>query len=248
MRQVPNSKSKYSYLIVGNGKLSKHFQHYFKLKSISYKIFTRNSKEAFQSLAQNSKRILVLINDDELLQFIKSNKKKSLQDKIWIHCSGSLSTPLAESAHPLMTFTDQLYDLEFYESIVFITEQNKKDFKELFPELNNKSYKINSEEKEFYHAMCVISGNFTTILWKIFFDYLESKNIPQASAHNYLKAVTKNLIENSNPLTGPIQRNDKKLIHRHLQILNGSPLQNVYKSFLEAYKILLKDNKIEINK
>lgn len=80
-----------------------------------------------------------------------------------------LSTNLAESAHPLMTFPDNLYDLDVYEKIPFITERNRKSFKELFPKLNNPSFEIDPEDKILYHAYFVMSWEFhNDILEQIF--------------------------------------------------------------------------------
>ena len=247
MRQVPEHNIKFSYLIVGSGKLSKHLQNYFSLKNISFKVWNRHSHKQFESLALDSKYILVLISDDEIVKFIKEHKSKPLEEKIWIHCSGMLSTSLAESAHPLMTFMDSLYSLETYESISFITERNRKSFKDLFPDLLNKSYEINKNEKVLYHAMCVLSGNFTAFIWKYFFDYLKSQNISESAAKVYLNAVVENLISNDNSFTGPIQRNDTKVIEKHIEALNGQPIRNVYLAFLDAYNTMKKEKMIEIN-
>ena len=248
MRQVPAKNKQYSYLIVGNGKLSKHFQNYFSLKNISYKVWTRSSEESFQSIGQYAGSILVLIKDDELQNFIENNHKKLSTATTWIHCSGMLSTNLAESAHPLMTFTDEVYSPETYESITFITEKSRKSFNELFPELKNPNYEIESNQKTLYHAFCVLSGNFTSMIWKFFFDYLKSKNIPESAAYLYLTTITENLKNNSAPLTGPIQRNDKKTIQKHLESLKDYPVKNIYISFLEAYDKMIKEKIIENDK
>lgn len=248
MRQVPANSDKYSYLIVGNGRLSKHFQHYFQLKNISFKVWTRNSNESLQSLGQNAERILVLINDDAIQNFLENNLDTFSKSKNIIHCSGMLSSPLAENAHPLMTFTDELYSLEKYESINFITEIGRKTFNELFPELNNSCYAIESTEKTLYHAYCVLSGNFTTLMWKIFFDYLKSHNIPSSAAFPYLNAASQNLMKTSQPLSGPLIRNDSNTIFKHLEVLEDHPLRNLYISFLEAYDHMKKEKQDEINK
>jgi predicted short-subunit dehydrogenase-like oxidoreductase (DUF2520 family) len=245
LRQVPSKNNQCSYLIVGNGRLSKHFQHYFSLKNISFKVWTRRSGESFLSFAHSAKSILVLIKDDEIKDFLESHQNKLSKDKIWIHCSGMLSTNLAESAHPLLTFTEELYGLEKYESISFITEKGRKNFKELFSELKNPSYTIESSEKILYHAFCVLSGNFTTIMWQFFFNYLRSQNIPESAAFPYLSSITENLLSKSEPLSGPLQRNDQKTINKHLESLNDHPLKMIYVSFLEAYDKMMKEKKIE---
>jgi predicted short-subunit dehydrogenase-like oxidoreductase (DUF2520 family) len=248
LRQVPALSDKYSYLIVGNGRISKHFQQYFQLKNISFKVWTRNANESLQSFEKNADSILILIIDDAIKSFLENNSDTFSKKKNLIHCSGMLSTPLAESAHPLMTFTNELYSLEKYESITFITEKGRKSFNDLFPELKNPAYEIESSEKTLYHAYCVLSGNFTTLMWKFFFDYLKSNNIPESAAFPYLTATTKNLMKASHPLSGPLVRNDSNTIYKHLEALKNNPLRNIYISFLEAYDHMKKEKLLENNK
>lgn len=248
MRQVPNLNSKFSYLIVGNGKLSKHFQRYFSLKQISFQLYTRSSGIPFKEVVKSADKILVLLNDDNLEKFIIETKPQISGNQILIHCSGMLSTPFAESAHPLMTFSEQLYDLSVYEKIPFITERNRKTFPELFPDLINPYYEINPDDKVLYHAYCVMSGNFTTILWDELFNFLESRNIPRSAAFEFLKMTSNNLINLKHPLTGPLKRNDRNVMQKHLQILSDKPLGKVYKAMVDAYSILKKEKEIEIDK
>lgn len=240
-------KKSFSYLIVGNGRLSKHFQYLFAIKNISFKLWFKGSNESFELLCKEAEKILVLIKDDEIVNFIESNKSLADQKLIWIHCSGMLSTPLAESAHPLMTFTEKLYDSEVYDSIPFITEINRLTFKELFPDLNNPSYQIASQCKNLYHAFSVMSGNFTTILWQNFFNYLTSRDIPQSTAYAYLNGIIYNLKNDNFPLTGPIQRNDVNTIYKHLEALENNPFRNVYISFLEVNDQMKSEKIIENN-
>ena len=235
MGQVP--KKLFPYLIVGKGRLANHFKHYFSLLKIPHLNWFRNYDTPFNKLYNKAEKILVLINDDDIEYFINTYKKDD--KKIWIHCSGMLSTPLAESAHPLMTFADKLYDRETYEQITFVTEKEKLPFTKLFPELNNRNFAIPAEKKPLYHAWCVISGNYTTLLWKWFFEELEGKfGIKPDAAHLYLKQIAENLTAISAPLTGPLARNDMNVIEKHLNELEGEPFKQVYEAFVQAYTTL----------
>lgn len=155
-----------------------------------------------------------------------------------------LSTNLAESAYPLMTFPDNLYDLDVYEKIPFITEHNRKSFKELFPKLNNPSFEIDPEDKMLYHAYFVMSGNFTTIFWNEFFHFLESRKIPRTAAIEYLKMISHNLLYLDKPLTGSLERNDLKVIEKHLTSLSGNSMQKVYSAMIDVYREMDKVKKI----
>lgn len=241
MGQVPE---KTPYLIVGNGRLTKHIKHYFDLLGITYLHWFRGSENDFQELKSKTDKILVLIKDDEIENFILQNKNSSYKN-IWIHCSGHLSISDVESAHPLMTFADKLYDLETYKQIPFISEKGKISFPQLFPELKNKSYAIESSQKALYHAWCVMSGNFTTILWSRFFDQFNSDfGIDKNDLFPYLNKITQNLQTDDNPLTGPLVRNDKKVINENITALKDDPFSEVYKAFVNTFDKIRKSEKI----
>ena len=227
-------KQSIPYLIAGKGKLASHFKYYLQLLDIPVLQWHRNSEVSFTELAIQSEKILVLISDGQIEKFIIDNSH--IKNKIWIHCSGSLNTDLAFSAHPLMTFSDQLYDLDTYKKIPFILSNKHPDFSGLFPELPNPAYVIRAEQKAYYHAWCSIAGNFTSILWSKFFNRLESKfNIPVQAAHPYLKAITDNLINIDNPLTGPLARDDQETIDKHMNALKDDNIKLVYEAFTDFY-------------
>ena len=234
MGQVPK-QGEIPYLIIGNGRLAKHIAHYFDLSGIPYLNWHRKSDESLSSLISQTKKILVLINDDEIENFISQNNK-DFEHKTWIHCSGLLSTPLAESAHPLMTFSNFLYDLDTYKSIPFITEKGRENFHDLFPELANINFPIKSELKPLYHAWCVMSGNFTTILWSRFFEMFEKQfGINKEYTFPYLSKISKNLMINESPLTGPLARGDKKVIEKNLLALKDEPFAEIYRAFVNTH-------------
>ena len=180
----------------------------------------------------------MLISDHAIEPFIE--KHPFIQDKTLIHCSGCLQTPLAFSAHPLSTFGYHLYTLETYKKIAFITETKQPPLTQLLPGLPNASYPVDPHAKPFYHALCVLSGNFTTLLWQKMFNELEATfSIPKQAAYPYLQQITKNLIDNpDSALTGPLARGDHKTIAQNLKALEDDPFQAVYLAFKQAYSTL----------
>jgi len=228
---------KAKYLIVGNGKTAKHISRYFELLSIPFNSWNRNESILFEKKVTGEKKILLPISDDQIEKFIEEHKSKVNSQILWIHFSGVLPTTLAESAHPLFTFHNSLYDLETYKSIPFITEKGRKTFYELFPELPNASYEIEASQKSLYHAWCSIAGNFTSILWAEFFNRLENKfHLPKETAFPYLKQVATNTLANPNSLTGPLVRGDKETIQKHLETLRDDDFYKIYNSFKELYE------------
>lgn len=242
MEQVPLNYSDPTYLIVGNGRLAGHFLHYFDFLGISWYQCTRRNLHEFSDLLNASDhgrrvtRVLLLIRDDQIEGFVKEYKPRVLSDVIWIHCSGVLSIEEAESAHPLASFSRVLFEDEFYPSIPFITEKGRAGFGTLFPGLSNPHVDITKEQKVLYHAMCSVAGNFTTMLWQHFFNFLKHDlDVHEHMAFPFLESIARNLILSDDPLTGPIKRGDANTIKRHLDKLNNTPLEGVYRSFINLH-------------
>ena len=97
---------------------------------------------------------------------------------------------------------------------------------------------INVEDKARYHAMCVMAGNFSQILWKSVSDRFEQQfELPAESLHPYLKQLVSNFVDHpETALTGPLARNDLQTIERNLNALNGDRMQAIYHSFVEYYQ------------
>lgn len=236
MGQVPQMLS---YLIIGGGRVARHMAHYLQLESIPYATWKRQDGEtALRTQIAACSHILLLISDRSISSFVHENP--FLSEKPCVHFSGSVVNENIPSAHPLMTFSESLYELETYRGIPFITEAGRPDFHQLLPGLSNPSFAIESQKKTLYHALCVLSGNFSTLLWeKVFRDFEEKLGLPSSVTKPYLQQVLQNLLQTpvgTSVLTGPLVRGDRETIQRHLHVLNGDPYANVYRAFVEAYQ------------
>ena len=135
-----------------------------------------------------------------------------------------------------MTFSDKLYDLNTYLQIPFVTEKNQKPFREVFPELKNNSIAIESDFKPLYHAWCSIAGNFTTALWAVFFKRMYKVGINKELCFPYMKGTINNLLNQQNPLTGPLVRKDLEIIKAHKKCLKNDSYHTVYEAMEKAMK------------
>jgi hypothetical protein len=236
MRQVPALDAA-PFGIVGDGRVARHFLHYFNLLGLSARAWSRRAPAAgpIEPLAP-CRTVLVLIRDAEIVPFI--NAWPDLQEKRLVHFSGSLVTNAAEGAHPLMTFGHDLYDLATYCSIPFILDSGGTSFHELLPGLPNPSFTIPVHDRPYYHALLVMAGNFSTILWLKLFDELQGRfGIPASAARPYLAQTVANLLTDANrALTGPLTRGDVETIGANLTALEGDPFHGVYVAFARAYE------------
>lgn len=231
MRQVPH------YLIIGNGRVASHMRHYFTLLHLSYSSWHRQQhhSQLIQAL-KLATHVLLLISDHAVDSFIAEHLQP--HHSRLIHFSGSLVTDNAYGVHPLMTFSDGLYELEQYQAIPFIIDHDALPFEDLLPGIANQHMRLQKSLKPKYHALCVMSGNFSCILWQKFFNTLESEfNIPKSFAYLYLHQQTQNLLTRpQTALTGPLVRGDKITIEKNIAALENDPFQEVYQSFIDCYQ------------
>ena len=236
MRQVPPSATP-PFGIVGDGRVARHFRHYFTLLGLPVSAWSRSGEgPAPPEALASCKTVLVLIPDGEIVPFIDA--WPALQEKRLVHCSGRLVTATLEGAHPLMTFGPELYELSAYRAIPFVLDAGGTPFSTLLPGLPNPSFTIPAADRPYYHALCVIAGNFSTMLWVKLFDELEGRfGIPASAAHPYLRQMAANLMaDGDNALTGPLVRGDTETIAANLRALEGDPYHAVYAAFKKAYE------------
>lgn len=236
MRQVPQ------YLIIGNGRVACHIRHYFHLLDLPFSAWHRQEPiDNLHALLPAATHVLLLVSDQAIDTLIATHLQNSKAMRI--HFSGSLVTSHAFGAHPLMSFNSSLYTLEQYQTIPFVLDHDAPEFPVLLPGLSNQHVRLHPSMKAKYHALCVMSGNFSCLLWQALFSALEKDmHIPAAIAHPYLLQQMQNLIENpKTALTGPLVRNDVVTIEKNLAALQGDPLHDVYQSFVSCYQKFSKE-------
>ncbi len=232
MGQVPQ------ILIIGSGRLATHLSHYFALKNISFQTWSRktNTLNELNNLVSNTPYRVCLAISDSAIETLHSQVQWHPQS-VCIHFSGSHYSPQILGLHPLMTFSLSPYDLSIYEQVPFIGENGRPTLREVFPELRNPFYQIDSRLKPLYHALCVLSGNFTTHLWNRVMDESQEKlELPANVFHLYMTQVFCNTLADArHAMTGPLVRGDSETVRKNIQALDGSTLQNVYQAFVRDF-------------
>ncbi|EKD74978.1 MAG: hypothetical protein ACD_44C00270G0003 [uncultured bacterium] len=231
MQQVPR------YLLIGNGRLAFHFRHYFSLLNLNYQTWSRHeSHEKLLSQLDFASHVLLLISDDAINDFYKKSLKN--HNKIFVHFSGSLITDKIYGAHPLFSFTKNLCEFETYQSIPFIIDDDAPTIQEILPSLPNPHMRLPKSLKGKYHALCVLAGNFSCMLWKkLFYEFQNTFNFPPHLAHPYLKQIFLNIKNDpENCLTGPFLRRDITTIQNNIEALNNDIFQEIYTSFWNCYQ------------
>lgn len=224
------------YLLVGNGRLALHFREYFRHLRLSFETWSRqeNSISELSPLLTRAERILLLISDSSLTDFVKEHRTTH-PEAIWIQFSGALETPGAESFHPLMTFGPKTYELSTYLQMPFVTTSSFP-LSQALPGLENPCVKISADQKARYHALCVLSGNFSMMLWKKMIDELQHWNLGKDIALPYARQCVDNIFADpKHALTGPLVRGDQVTQNKNLEALKGDPFAEIYRSFQRIY-------------
>jgi 2-dehydropantoate 2-reductase len=234
------------YAILGGGRLARHMSHYLTLSGLPVSIWSRNglaetnthnirnARARLQATVRSASHVLLLVADGAIADLI--SRYPFLHQKTLLHCSGALSIPGVVGAHPLMTFGHELYALDQYQKIPFMVDQGHA-FSSLLPGLNNPNFPVRLEDKPRYHALCVMAGNFSQILWQAASEGFAGMGLPPDTLAPYLQQVVHNFISNPGAaLTGPLSRGDAHTIRRNLNALSGDPLQAVYLAFVELYR------------
>src|SRR4051812_48733010 len=227
-------------LLIGDGRLARHLAHYFNELGLSHRAWSRRMHEEgrgppLEALLHSSTHVLLAISDGAIEPFIAVHPE--LKSAVCVHFSGSLATPLAIGAHPLFSFAGTLYQRALYERIPFVIDQGAPPLSTLIPGLPNPSFFIAPEQRSRYHALCVLAGNFTTLLWrKLFFELEAELGIGREHILPYLESITRGLAGTAAPLSGPLSRGDQATILRNLEALAGDPFEPVYRAFVSAYE------------
>lgn len=229
MRQVPTN-----ILIIGSGRLAQHWLRYYELLSQSVLHWDRSQDpHALAKKISQATHVYLCLSDGALSGFYNQYLAGHDHCKV-IHFSGALYHEQMIGAHPLMTFTHEMYDLDFYQQIHFTIDRDIH-LNLCLPLLTNSFSYISPLHKASYHAHCVMSGNFPHLLWNNSLRMFKNLNIPEQAYFHYLKTNLKNFFNSpQTSLTGPLVRNDQTTIENNLKSLSPAEA-DLYQAFVKFY-------------
>ena len=235
-----------SFTLLGSGRAAKHLRHYFHWLGISCQSWGRTASgdgdSPLRGSLKSATHVFLLVTDAAIEPLARRAQTiaAELDDtkRYWIHCSGSLATSLAWGCHPLMTFpADRLHSWETYQKMAWVIDAQAPAADLLLPRMPNPKFRINPAQKALYHALCVLSGNVTTLLWQRMIRGLEEQlGIPRSAALPYLNAISQSIEDQAETaLTGPLARGDRDTLTRDLAALAGDPYAGLLAAAVKAY-------------
>jgi hypothetical protein len=220
---------------------------------------TSDHTQKLLSLAEQATHIWLCLPDRYITEYHKLIKfhllEKNLSLPIFIHSSGAWSYPEIYSAHPLMSFRPLdhehgPYPESIYQKINFALTspaqenhlenswpkseaaeiaQNIK--KKLFPFLPNFVFYLPEEHKAFYHALCVLAGNGSVLLWQKFFKEMPTLGCSVEGLEVFARQISENfLTDPESALTGPLVRKDTSTLALDAAALKADPFFDVFQA------------------
>lgn len=247
MGQVPadtSASTRSPYGFVGDGRLSRHWRHFFSSLGIPWKLWSRRLERADGVPAGTAlvdcAVILLAVADDAVQPVCDELRRTDFGDRTFVHFCGGRSFAGIFGTHPLMSFGATLYEPRFYRGIPVFAEDTGPDpvgrFRSLFPQLPNPCFPLQPEDKAYYHALCALAGGMTAVLWRDFFAAMETRfGAPRDALAGYPRRIIENVLASADgALTGPVARGDTVTIQAHLDALDGTELATVYRAFIHA--------------
>jgi len=190
---------------------------------------------------------------------VQACKINGLSGRVFLHCSGALSSEALEcirsaggwtgSLHPIQTFPDRKTSWENMFGIYFGFEgsiEAEAASKEIVDLLDGTILMVDEGAKSLYHAAACVLSNYMATLSHTAARMLECAGIERETGIKAFAPLLQSTLENINKLgsvkalTGPISRGDSGTISAHLEALERQlPDElNLYKSLGRATVLL----------
>lgn len=165
-------------------------------------------------------------------------------NRLMVHTSGTSELSVLDSKnrkgvfYPLQTFSKDK-EVEFSSIPICLEAENDEDFKtleNLAQHISQKIFAISSEQRKSLHVAAVFVCNFVNHMYTIGHQICEDNKVP-------FEVLQPLIIETANKITtlkpeaaqtGPALRNDTKTINKHLEFLQETNYQELYKLLTQS--------------
>ncbi|MCD7922195.1 MAG: DUF2520 domain-containing protein [Clostridiales bacterium] len=227
--------------LTGRGKCVTGYYSRSPQSSLEAAAFTQTRQYTdIESLVRDSDMIFLTVSDGAISSVWEQVKLLPIQNKMILHCSGSLSSAIFSdigrtracgySIHPLLAVNDRYTSWEKLGTAFFTLEGDDRYLcflKEMFEQFGNTVEVISAENKIRYHAAAAVASNLYVGLVDLSEDLLCSCGFSSENAHAALAPLILGNAQNIadagvvRALTGPIERNDAATVSAHLSALSG---------------------------
>ncbi len=228
-------------LIFGAGRvgssMARYASHLGNAVSIVSREKTLADRAAVCAEIGNADLIAAAIPDDCIAGW-RADWDAEIGDRPAIHFSGALMIAGMRSYHPLYSFPAAPLPPAIMARIAIAREENTPPFASILKGAGNPEFIVRGEDRAYYHALAVLSGNFAAHLWNETAKGFAARfgPPPEEILGSYLAGVVDRFRESPfDSLTGPVARRDAQTVAANLGALAGEPrLKALYEAFLAS--------------
>ena len=241
-------------VIIGSGNVA---QHLIKVMQTTINI------NLVQVFARNKESVLHLIAEDKITSDYNAIKEADVyiisvsdnaiaevaenlpfQNHLVVHTSGSSELSVLDAKnrkgvfYPLQTFSKSK-KIDFSSIPLCLEAENETDLlllEQLANTITQKSYRISSEQRKSLHVAAVFVCNFVNHMYTIGNQICEEHNVPFEVLQPLIMETAQKIsaLKPEDAQTGPALRNDTKTINKHLEFLQESNYQELYKLLTQS--------------
>lgn len=194
------------------------------------------SDDGFENISSD---LILITTQDSEIKTVAENLAGKLQSKpIILHTSGSLSSDVLQtlkedgcptgSIHPLVSISDAFLGKARFQNAFFCVEGDEtavEAAKKIVESLDGKSFSIETEYKNLYHASAVTACGHLVAVVDTAIEMLSKCGLGENDSKEILLPLIESTIENlktqmtSEALTGTFARADAEIFERHFEIL-----------------------------
>ncbi len=190
---------------------------------------------------------IISVSDNAIAEV---SEQLPFKNRLVVHTSGSSDITVLTSKnrkgvfYPLQTFSKNK-DVDFTEIPICLEAENKADYQTLetlAKSISKKVYSISSEQRKSLHVAAVFVSNFVNHMYVIGNEICTENNVPFEVLQPLIKEVA-NKIETLSPKeaqTGPALRHDTKTITKHIEFLQNTDYQEIYKLLTQSIQNVAK--------
>ena len=241
-------------VIIGSGNVA---QHLIKVMQIAANV------NLVQVFARNKESVLHLIAEDKITSDYNAIKEADVyiisvsdnaiaevaenlpfQNRLVVHTSGTSELSVLDAKnrkgvfYPLQTFSKSK-EIDFTSIPICLEAENGEDFKtlqSLSQNISEKVFAISSEQRKSLHVAAVFVCNFVNHMYTIGNQICEEHNVPFEVLQPLIMETAQKIstLKPEDAQTGPALRNDTKTINKHLEFLQNSDYQELYKLLTQS--------------
>lgn len=223
-------------VIFGPGRVGRSFAAFATGLGHQATLVARNHAGADAAIAA-ADLIAAAIPDDLIAPWF-ARWRHALSGKRAIHFSGARVIDGLPGYHPLYSFPTAPISIDAFGAIAIAREPGAAAFADILPGAPNPEFFVRNEDRAYYHALAVVSGNFAAHLWNETASAFAARLGPGAEGAlgAYFESVVARFRES--PMasaTGPVARRDAATVAANLEALNAEPrLRALYLAFLRS--------------